>query len=78
MRLNLNSKIQERRKKRLITPALYFVAEMVFIWLVLSLIQLNFNPLSWATWSYIVGVLFGVYSLAKTIHVYQRQKKYKS
>ncbi|MBU1668806.1 hypothetical protein KKC13_10345 [bacterium] len=76
MRLNLHSKIRERRKKRLITPALYFIAEMVFIFLVLSLIQLNFDIRDWATWSYIVLVIFGLYSLGKTIHVYQRQKSY--
>lgn len=78
MRLNLHSKIKERRKKRLITPALYFIAEMVFIFLVLSLIQLNFDLRAWSTWSYIVLVLFGLYSLGKTIHVYHRQKSYDS
>lgn len=77
MEINIQSKIQERRKKRLITPAFYFFAEMVFIWLVLSLIQLDFNIVRWEVWSYIVLVLFVVYAFVKMLHVYQRQKDYK-
>jgi len=76
MRLNVNRKIRERRKKRFITPVLYFIAEMVFIWLVLSLIQLNLDIRSWAIWSYILFAIFGFYSLAKTLHIYHRQKNY--
>jgi len=73
-----SSKIQERRKKRLFIPILYFIMEMVFIWLVLSLIQLKFDLRDWAIWSIGVFVLLGMYSFSKTVHVYMRQKNYKA
>ena len=72
-----SSKIQERRKKRLFIPTLYFIMEMLFIWLVLSLIQLKFDLRDWEIWSMGVFVLFGIYSFSKTVHVYKRQKNYK-
>lgn len=77
MRIHLNRKDRERRRRRLLTPAFYFMAEMVFIWLVLSLMQLNFNVVTWEMWSYVVWVLFVLYSVAKLLHVYRRQRNYK-
>jgi len=73
-----SSKIKERRKKRMFIPALYFIAEMVLVWLVLSIIQVNFDILEWSLWSIIIFTLAMAYSLAKTVHVYKRQKNYKS
>ena len=72
-----SSKIHERRKKRLFIPTLYFIMEMVLIWLVLSLIQLKFDFRDWALWSLVIFVLFGIYSFSKTLQVYIRQKNYK-
>lgn len=77
MRIHLDRKDRERRRRRLLTPAFYFIAEMVLIWLVLSLIQLNFNILMWDGWSYVVGVVFTLYSVLKLLHIYHRQKRYK-
>ena len=54
MRMKENSKIVERRKKRMFIPTLYFLAEMVLAWLVLSLIQVNFDIRNWGVWSLIV------------------------
>ena len=73
-----SSKIKERRKKRMFIPALYFIAEMVLVWLVLSIIQVNFDILEWSLWSIIIFTLAMAYSLAKTVHIYKRQKNYKS
>jgi hypothetical protein len=78
MKMNVSSKIRERRKKRFIIPALYFLAEMVLAWLVLALVQVNFDIKNWSLWSLVVISIFMVYSLSKTIHVYKRQKNYKS
>jgi len=73
-----SSKIKERRKKRMFIPAFYFLAEMVLTWLVLSIIQVNFDIREWSLWSVIIFILAVAYSLSKKIYVYKRQKKYKS
>jgi L-asparagine transporter-like permease len=73
----LNSEIRERRKKRMIVPVIYLILEMVFIWLVLSLIQLKFDFREWAIWSMVIFIIWGVYAFSKTWDVYNRQKNYK-
>ena len=77
MQFQINSKIKERRKKRIFIPTLYFFTEIILAWLVLSLIQVDFDIRSWNLWSLIVFFIALSYSLAKTIHVYKRQKNYK-
>jgi len=37
----------ERRRKRLVLPMIYFLAEIIFLWLVLALIQVKFNMFDW-------------------------------
>ena len=54
----------------------YFILEIIFVWLVLSLIQLKFDPRDWAIWSMGIFILWGVYSFSKMLHVYNRQKSY--
>jgi len=71
-----NSKVIERRKKRLVIPAIYFILELIFMWLVLTIIELSFNPIDWGMWSQFLMVFFGIYSSFKMIHVYHRQKGY--
>jgi len=66
----------ERRKKRMVIPTIYFIAEVVLVWLILSLIQLNFNIKGWAIWSLVIFAGAFIYGLTKTIHVYRRQKNY--
>ena len=78
MRLDASNNVIERRKKRMFIPALYFIAEMVFVWLVLSIIQVQFDMREWSLWSAIIFTFAIAYSLAKTVHVYKRQKNYKS
>jgi len=58
-------------------PAFYFLAEMVLTWLVLSIIQVNFDIREWSLWSVIIFILAVAYSLSKTIYVYKRQKNIK-
>lgn len=77
MKYNESSKIRERRKKRMFTPTVYFMVEMVLVWLVLSIIQVDFDPRNWRIWALIVISIFMLYSLAKTVHIYKRQKNYK-
>jgi len=76
--LNHNTRVRdaERRRRRMITPIIYFLAEVVSLWLVLVLIQVNFNVLEWNFWAIVVYALGILYSIIKTVNVYQRQKDY--
>ena len=75
MRLE-NSKIKERRKKRVFLPVVYFILELTLVWLVFVIIQISYNPLDWAVWSQVLMVIFGMYSFFKMLHIYRRQKNY--
>ena len=69
-------RVYERRRKRMLIPAIYFLAEVVLVWLILSLIQLNFYFDEWSIWSLLIFIVSVIYSTFKTIHVYRRQKSY--
>ena len=71
-------RVYERRRKRMLIPAIYFLAEVILVWLILSLIQLNFYFDEWNIWSLIIFIVSFIYSTFKTIHVYSRQKNYPS
>ncbi len=66
----------ERRRKRRFIPIIYFMAEVTAIWLVLTLIELNFNIFEWSMWSLFIFIILFIYSTFKTIHIYKRQKNY--
>ena len=69
-------RIDERRRKRVFIPIIYFIAEITVAWLVLTLVQLNFNILEWSIWSILLFLIVVIYSVLKTVHVYERQKDY--
>lgn len=73
-----NTKLREaeRRRKRLFLPIIYLIAEVVLAWLVLSLVQLEFDPSKWSIWAVVLFMIGLVYSITKTVHVFQRQKDY--
>ncbi len=71
-----SSKIKERRKKRVFLPAIYFILELILIWLVFVILQISYNPLDWELWSQILMIIFGIYAFLKMLHVYRRQKDY--
>ncbi len=71
-----SDKVIERRQKRLIVPIIYFLAEIVVLWLALTLIQLNFDIREWEVWAMIIFFIGLVYSIVKTLDIYQRQKSY--
>jgi len=75
MRLKSN-KIKERRKKRVFLPAIYFILELIFVWLVFVILQISYNPLNWDLWCQILMIISAVYSFLKMLHVYNRQKDY--
>ncbi|CAA6810549.1 MAG: Unknown protein [uncultured Sulfurovum sp.] len=69
-----DSRDGERRKKRLVMPFIYFIAESIFLWLVISLFQLEFDIREWHIVAIILLSLGVFYSIAKTIHIFQRQR----
>ena len=75
MRINGN-KIIERRQKRKFAPAIYFILELILIWLVLTVLEVNYNPMDWTIWSQISMIVFGIYAIFKMLYIYNRQKRY--
>lgn len=71
-----NNKIRERRRKRQFIPAIYFILELIFMWLVLTILQTDFNPIRWELWSQVIMLSFSAYAFFKMIHIYNRQKDY--
>lgn len=71
-------RVHERRRKRKFVPSIYFMAEVVLAWLILSLVQLNFNFDEWSIWAVFIFIILVLYSTFKTVHVYRRQKSYPS
>ena len=71
-----SEKVIERRQKRFIVPIIYLIAEVLVTWLILTLIQLEFDMREWAVWAIMIFLIGGIYSIIKTVNVYQRQKNY--
>jgi len=67
----------ERRRKHYITPIIYFLAEVSFIWILLSVVQISFDILEWQTWAVVVLGVGAIYPAYKTIKIFKRQKNYK-
>jgi len=57
-------------------PIIYAIAEAIVLWLTIALILLEFDVREWDIWAIIVFTVGGVYNIAKTLHVYKRQKDY--
>jgi len=71
-----NKRGVERRRKRFILPIIYFLAEIIFLGLILALIQMKFNMFEWSFWAIGIFIVGGTYSIIKTIHIYKRQRDY--
>ena len=65
---------QERRRKRVFIPLIYFLSELIFAWLIISTINLSFDMLLWDDWSYIAFVTIFFHTAYKTYIIYIRQK----
>ena len=74
MRIYNGENRQEKRKKRVFTPVIYFLSELIFTWLIISIINLSFNIFSWDNWSYIPLFTIFCYITYKTYTIYNRQK----
>ncbi|SFV50200.1 hypothetical protein MNB_SV-12-1838 [hydrothermal vent metagenome] len=65
---------QERRKKRVFTPMIYFLSELTLAWLIISIANLSFQIFAWASWSYIAMFTIFTHTAYKTYSIYMRQK----
>ena len=76
MRNETHVDVGDRRRKRVFIPFIYFLLEVVAIWLVLSLFQVSFNVKSWSIFSMAIFAGVTLYSLSKMLTVYKRQRDY--
>ena len=76
MKINKGQYISERRRKRTFTPAIYMLAELTLVWLILSIFNVSFQVQTWNLISHIILSCTVIYSGYKTYLVYDRQKNY--
>jgi predicted membrane-bound dolichyl-phosphate-mannose-protein mannosyltransferase len=67
----------EKRRKRFFTPIIYMFAEVILVWILLSIANVSFQIQTWETWSYIILVFAFIYSGNKTYFIFDRQREYK-
>ena len=77
MKIYNGNQKQERRHKHYITPIVYMLSEITIVWLILSIISVDFDINHWQIWAKGVLGIATVYSAIKTIKIYKRQKNYK-
>jgi len=68
---------QERRRKHYITPIIFTLLEITLAWLIISIIEIDFNIEKWDIWGKFAIVLSSIYSIYKMVKIYKRQKNYK-
>jgi len=67
----------ERRRKHYITPIIYLLAEVSFVWIILSIVEITFDIREWRVWAMVALAIWAIYPTYKTIRVFIRQKNYK-
>jgi len=77
MKINNGKYKFEQRRKRYLTPMVYMFAELTFMWILLSVVNVSFEITTWKSWSYGVFLIAFAYSTYKTVGIYDRQKDYK-
>jgi len=55
-------------------PLFFLFAELVLAWLVVSIIQVDFDIRNWQLWGKALLGLVAIYSLSKTARVFKRQR----
>ncbi len=65
---------KRRRRPSYIVPILFFLLEMILMWLVLSLFNWGINIFEWNLYSYPVMLLWFLFSGVKLGIVLKRQK----
>ncbi len=65
---------KRRRRPSYVVPILFFLLEGVMMWLLLSLFNWDFNPLTWNIYAYPISALWIAFSGIKLLIVLKRQK----
>lgn len=77
MHLDIGEDRQERRRKHYIIPIIFTLLEMTLYWLIISIIEIDFNFKNWDFWGRFGFLILSLYSIYKMMKIYKRQKKYK-
>jgi hypothetical protein len=75
--LDIGEDRQERRRKHYIIPIIFTLLEMTLYWLIISIIEIDFNFKNWDFWGRFGFLILSLYSIYKMMKIYKRQKKYK-
>lgn len=65
---------KRRSHPSLSVPAIFFILELILMWLVFSLINWDLNVMNWHVYSYPFLGIWITYSTFKLYLVYKRQK----
>jgi len=68
---------QEKRRKHYMTPIIYFLAELSFLWILISVIEITFDIREWKRWAMVALAMGAIYPAYKMLRVFIRQKNYK-
>lgn len=63
----------ERRQGSIWKPFAYYFLELTLFFVVLSVFELNGDPLSWSVWSYLVLSVWVVHITKKLFKILERQ-----
>jgi len=65
---------KRRRRPSYLMPLLFFVLEMVLMWLSVSLLNWDTNMKEWNVYTYPIPVIWIIFSITKFFSVLRRQK----
>ncbi len=69
--------IEKRRKNpSYVIPILFFCLELILMWLVLGIFNWTLDIAQWQTLTYIIALMWIVFSGAKLVFVFKRQKQH--
>jgi hypothetical protein len=64
---------KRRRRPSFVIPVIFFLLEMVLMYLVMSLINWDLNVYQWHIYTYFFAVAWCIYSILKLYFVLKRQ-----
>jgi len=65
---------KRRRRPSYLMPLLFFVLEMVLMWLSVSLLNWDTNMKEWSVYTYPIPIIWIIFSITKFFSVLRRQK----
>jgi len=65
---------KRRRRPSYLIPILFFMLEILLVWLVISLLNWDLNILQWNVYTYAIALAWIIFSIIKLMIVLKRQK----